>query len=120
MTYTAFSVEHNDYPNGGLDKATGIFVAPKSGVFATSFFFSADNNKGSGNEDAVQATVHFQKNSENLPEGKMYSSVFSTKDGRDDDSGGKSILVQLEKDDELSVFMEEGDLYYISFCIHSL
>ena len=113
-------MEQNDYPNGGLVKDTGIFVVPKSGVFATSFFFSADNNKGTGNRKAVQATVHFQKNSENLPEGKMFSSVFSTKEHYDDDSGGKSILVQLEKDDQLSVFMEEGVLHFVAFCIHSL
>jgi hypothetical protein len=118
--YDSMTIEQNNYPNGGLDKDTGIFIAPKSGVFATSFFFSADNNKGTGNENAVQATVNFQKNSENLPEGKMFSSVFSTKDSYDDDSGGKSILVKLEKDDKLSVFLTEGNLNYVAFCIHSL
>ena len=67
MKYDSLTLKHNDYPDGGLDKDTGIFVSPKSGVFATSFFFSADNNVNR----ALQADLHFQKNSKNLAEGRM-------------------------------------------------
>ena len=90
-------------------------------MFATTFFFSADNNIGNGSvAEAQQADLNFQKNHENLPEGNMLSNIFSAKEYRDDDSAGKYILVELKMEEELSVYMKEGTINHVAFCVHSL
>ena len=53
MNYDYFTVNHNE---------TGKFLSPKSGMFATTFFFLADNNNRNGSvAEAGQADLNFQK-----------------------------------------------------------
>ena len=61
----------------------------------------------------------FQKNSKDLDDGRMNSSVFSAKPHMDDDSGGKYLLVQLEKEDTLSVQLSSGNINEVTFCVQS-
>ena len=80
-------------------------------MFATTFFFLADNNNRNGSvAEAGQADLNFQKKCGNLPEGNMLSNIFSDKEYQDDDSAGKYILVKLEMRGTLS--LNEGRNYY--------
>ena len=100
--------------------ATGIFTSPTSGVFSLSLFFSADNNEGSTEESSIESNLYLQKNGNSLDEGRMYSSVFSAKSGKDDDSSGRTLLIGLDKGDNVSVYMVNGNIYFVSFCVHSI
>ena len=120
VTYDRVNLQTNPYYTGGLDKATGKFTSPTSAVFSVSFFFSADNNKGSGATPAITNNLYIQKNDRNLPGGRIFSTKFSSVNGSDDDSSGKSLLLKLEKADTVSVFLTSGELHFVSFCVHKI
>ena len=108
VTYDKITLQSNPYSTGELDIATGKFTSPTSGVFSVSFFFSADNNGGSGTETAIETDLYIQKNGDNLSDGQIFTTVFSAKESRDNDSSGKSLLIYLESTDEVS-----GNIHYV-------
>ena len=93
-----------------MDVASGKFISSSSGVFLVSFYFSADNN-----QDIVE-NRQIQKNKNNLDAGQ----VFNPEDEYGLDSTGKTILVKLDIGDELSVFMTDGYIQKVSFCVSSI
>ena len=120
VTYDEITFQHNFKKNGGMNKTTGQFISSTKGVFSVSFFFSADNIKGDKLTTAIETKLNIRKNDINLKEGDIYSTVFSSKSSFDDDSSGKSLLLYMEKEDVLSVFMNTGSIHYVTFCIHSI
>ena len=84
-------------------------------MFSVSFFFSADNND---EKTPNYNDLYIRKNGTNLDEGRIWTNVHSSTN--DDDSSGKSLLLHLNKEEDVSVYMSRGLIHYVSFCVHSI
>jgi len=114
ITYDWFIFESNNIPGASFDLGSGRFTAGAEGTYrvdlAIGQMHSSSSSSGNG--------IYIEHNGQNIAESNIYSHIYTTGSYNSAESGGRSMILHLEKDDVVSVRVASVyELYYITFCV---
>lgn len=118
--FDKLTVELNGPRQGGLDRISGMFEAPQSGVYQVSVFF-----RFNGNQNSI---VSIRKNDVPIDGGKISMSEISLVPSSPDfnvqfntiqEMSGKSLIITLNKGENIYVH-SSNPLKDVTFCVHRI
>jgi len=114
ITYHSFIFESNNIPGASFDLSSGRYTAGAEGTYRVDLAIGAMDSSSSSSSS--RNDIYIQHNGQDIEESGIYSHIYT--DNTSQESGGRSVILHLEKDDTVSV---RGNSVYslirITFCV---
>eukprot|EP00092_Neocalanus_flemingeri_P026563 GFUD01028787.1.p1 GENE.GFUD01028787.1~~GFUD01028787.1.p1 ORF type:complete len:626 (+),score=118.16 GFUD01028787.1:104-1981(+) len=124
LTYDRVFTRVDEYDYGGLNRQTGVFMAPTIGTYLVNFDTQVDSGPGpSVTSKPEYYSAYIRKNGNQLQfEGHVKSSVVGTDGFHVDVITGRSLVLHLMRSDEIDIevnnIMVDGKGFYnATFCV---
>merc|ERR1711892_966180 len=113
IPYDSLLYSSTNTEGGGLDIATGVFTSPWPGSYTVTWSLMAGD--GFGNS---QVQIYLRQNGQIIGD-TVHQSHYSGPSGREDDQGGRTLVLHLGMGDTLDLYCQycSAEIYNITFCV---
>jgi len=119
ISYDSIFFEDSNINNNALNEGTGVFTAPRAGVYLATFSYMGGNNPGQ------QTVVYLHHNGARLAETRHQTRYSKDASGWVNSTGGRAVYQRLEAGDTLTLQTGEpgdtvtttGPMSHFMFCV---
>jgi len=113
LTYDRLVFESNNIPGASFDLGSGRYTAGAEGMYRVDLAIGAMQ---SASVSYTYNRIYIQRNGQDIPESRIESHIDTGSISLE--SGGRSVIIHLEKDDVVSVRVALiYEFYYTTFCV---